>query len=114
MKKLMSCDSVRRGMQKMAAKDGRCMSSRPVSKGGRGTGGWSWRGVRTLNSPVWSRHRPRGVFADIAKFLNRVATATQLAPEARWMVVVRYACRRFAFTKHEFPPWVDYQYMLNL
>lgn len=60
------------------------------------------------------KEKTRVVFADIAKFINRVATASQLAPEARWMVVVRYSCRQFAFTKHEFPPWVDDQYMLNL
>ena len=60
------------------------------------------------------KEKTRVVFADIAKSLNRVATASQLAPEARWMVVVRYSCRQFAFMKHEFPPWVDDQYMLNL
>lgn len=60
------------------------------------------------------KEKTRTVFADIAKFLNRVATASQLEPETRWMVVVRYACRQFGFTKHEFPPWIDDQYMLNL
>ena len=60
------------------------------------------------------KEKTRTVFSDIAKFLNRVATATQLEPETRWMVVVRYACRQFGFSKHEFPPWIDDQYMLNL
>lgn len=30
------------------------------------------------------------------------------------MVIVRYAFRLFSFEKHEFPPWIDDQYMLNL
>ena len=60
------------------------------------------------------KDRTHEVFKDIAGFLGRVASASQLKPEARWMVIVRYAFSLFSFEKHEFPPWIDDQYMLNL
>ena len=63
---------------------------------------------------VRGKDRTHEVFKDIAGFLGRVASASQLKPEARWMVIVRYAFRLFSFEKHEFPPWIDDQYMLNL
>ena len=63
---------------------------------------------------VCGKDRTHEVFKDIAGFLGRVASASQLKPEARWMVIVRYAFRLFSFEKHEFPPWIDDQYMLNL
>ena len=69
---------------------------------------------KTVTLYVGGKEKTHAVFKDIAAFLGRVASASQLTPEARWMVIVRYALRQFSFVKHEFPPWVDDQYMLNL
>ena len=69
---------------------------------------------KTVTLYAEGREKTRTVFQDIAKTVSKVATATQLEPKVRWMVAVRYACRLFSFEKHEFPPWVGDQCMLNL
>lgn len=69
---------------------------------------------KTVTLYVEGKEKTREIFKDIANFLGKVSSASQLKPEARWMVIMRYAFRQFGFEKHEFPPWIDDQFMLNL
>lgn len=69
---------------------------------------------KTVTLYVASKEATSKVFHEIGLVLSKIATATQLAPEVRHMVLVRYAFRLYSFKERTFPPIIGNQYTLGL